>query len=170
MLRPFKNFVEFRIFTGCDIGTAITTRFKYGDDERTSLIVSFDDGAHTIGLGTTLYSYKELFDYFLLYNPLTAETKRLGVEEKEEQEEPEIENVKPAKFKVGCTYDDSDGNEYTIIAKYRNPVNKRLYIVVFDDNEDTHALDHKNYTQFVCMYNFMSIASIRYKKGVLMSV
>lgn len=134
MLRPFKNFAEFKKVTGCDIGTAITTHFKWGCDKVTRLIVSFNDDIYTIGLGTTLYNYKEILDNFTFLNKKTGMFEPLGVEEKEEQEEPE--NVKPAKFKVGHIYTDIDNDEYTILAKYRNPKNKRLYIVVSDESDE----------------------------------
>lgn len=130
--RPFKNFAEFKKVTGCDIGTAIVTHFKKGCDEATRLIVSFDDDAYTIGLGTTKYSYKEILDNYSFFNRKTGRFEPLGIEE---QEEPE--KVKPAKFKVGCVYTDIEEYKYTIIAKYRDPKDKRLYIVVFDKNRGT---------------------------------
>lgn len=127
-LRPFENFAEFKKVTGHDIGTPFITSFKNAlRDVQNRLIVSFNDNIHTVGLGTATYSYKDILDNYLFFNEKTGKFEPLGIEEQEE--EPETEKVKPAKFKVGCVYLDEYGAEQTVIAKYRHPLNKKVYVV-----------------------------------------
>lgn len=61
-LRAFKDYAEFTKTVGCDVGDRLTMRRKGLQIVRSVLVLELAQGLGTLGLGTHVFGYRELFD------------------------------------------------------------------------------------------------------------
>ena len=135
---PFKNFCDFKSTCLCDLGDVVTFRDKSNHELVVNAVITCET-YKCVGLGTSIFTYDQLFDDFEFFDHTSEKWVPFG-SYFEDVKKDTSSKKKFFKFKAGTEkgyINRLNHKIYYIADKYKNPLDgKRYAVFVHASKED----------------------------------